>query len=140
MPHAIAEPRADRGPPELEQSGSDSKTPNNRQFRGGNIGDLLRRARQPPVMNPEMIAFHASSFCRHPLIAQSKVENIPPQTPKLPPVTGARAFIDEIAPTKRSPYKDIDIVILLTGSEEAYPWRVSSSFNSVPDTTTYCAH
>lgn len=68
-----------------------------------NDSNSLRRAKQPPVMNPEMIAFHASSFCRQPLTAQSNVENMPPQTPKLPPVTGARAFIEEMAPTKRSP-------------------------------------
>lgn len=37
-------------------------------------------------------------------MAQSNVENMPPHTPKLPPVTGALAFIDETAPTKRSPY------------------------------------
>jgi hypothetical protein len=37
------------------------------------------------------------------LTAQSKVENIPPQILKFPPVTGARAFMDEMAPTKRSP-------------------------------------
>jgi len=77
MPHATADPKADLGP--------------------------LRAARQPPVMNPEMIAFHASSFCRYPFTAQSNVENIPPQTPKLPPVTGARAFMDDTAPTSRSP-------------------------------------
>jgi len=77
IPHATADPNADRGP--------------------------LRAARHPPVMNPEMIAFHASSFCRYPLTAQSNVENIPPHTPKLPPVTGARALIVDIAPTSRSP-------------------------------------
>lgn len=64
---------------------------------------LLRSARHPPVMKPEMIAFHASSFCRYPFIAQSNVENMPPQMPKFPPVTGARAFIDDMAPTNRSP-------------------------------------
>lgn len=55
-------------------------------------------------MNPEIIAFHASSFCLHPFTAQSNVENIPPHTPKLPPVTGALAFMEEMAPTKRAPY------------------------------------
>lgn len=67
--------------------------------------DSLRAAKQPPVMKPEMMAFQASSFCRQPLTAQSNVENMPPQTPKLPPVTGARAFIVEMAPTRRSPYE-----------------------------------
>ena len=70
--------------------------------------NLLRSAKQPPVINPEIIAFHASSFCRQPLTAQSNVENIPPQIPKLPPVTGARAFTDEMAPTNRSPCKITD--------------------------------
>jgi len=63
----------------------------------------LRAAKQPPVMKPEIMAFHASSFCRNPFTAQSNVENMPPQTPKLPPVTGARAFIVEREPAKRSP-------------------------------------
>jgi hypothetical protein len=66
--------------------------------------DSLRAAKQPPVMKPEIMAFHASSFCRYPFTAQSNVENMPPQTPKLPPVTGARAFIVEMDPAKRSPY------------------------------------
>src|SRR6266852_2572944 len=66
--------------------------------------DSLRAAKQPPVMKPEIIAFHASSFCRYPFTAQSNVENMPPQTPKLPPVTGARAFIVEMEPARRSPY------------------------------------
>lgn len=39
-----------------------------------------------------------------PLTAQSNVENRPPQTPKLPPRTGARALIAVIAPIRRSPY------------------------------------
>ena len=64
----------------------------------------LRAARHPPVIKPEMMAFHMSSFCRQPLTAQSNVENMPPQTPKLPPVTGARALMTERAPTIRSPY------------------------------------
>ena len=66
--------------------------------------DSLRAAKQPPVMKPEIMAFHASSFCRYPFTAQSNVENMPPQTPKLPPVTGARAFIVEMEPARRSPY------------------------------------
>lgn len=54
-------------------------------------------ASEPPVKNPAMMAFHGSSFLRTPLTAQSKVENSPPQTPKFPPNTGARAFIAVIA-------------------------------------------
>lgn len=56
-----------------------------------------RTASAPPVKNPAMMAFQGSSFLRTPLTAQSKVENMPPQTPKLPPSTGARAFIAVIA-------------------------------------------
>lgn len=81
IPQPTAEPNAERGP--------------------------LRAAKQPPVMNPEMMAFHASSFCLMPFTAQSKLENIPPHTPKLPPVTGARALRDDIAPTNRSPYNEV---------------------------------
>lgn len=97
IPQAIAEPSADLGPPAREKDGY-------RKFRLSSGDYSLLAARQPPVMNPEMIAFHASSFCRQPLTAQSNVENIPPHIPKLPPVTGARAFMEEIAPTKRSPW------------------------------------
>jgi len=94
IPQATAELNAALGPPNTHRQ----KSSNTLQYR-----NLLRAAKQPPVMNPDIIAFHASSFCRIPLTAQSNVENIPPQIPKLPPVTGALAFIDEIAPTKRSP-------------------------------------
>ena len=38
-----------------------------------------------------------------PFTAQSNVENNPPQTPKFPPNTGARAFTAVIAPIRRSP-------------------------------------
>ena len=55
-------------------------------------------------MNPEMIAFHGSSFCLYPLTAQSNVEKSPPQTPKFPPRTGARALIAEREPRRRSPW------------------------------------
>ena len=68
-----------------------------------------------------MIAFQGSSFFRilfdlliqalhqmsvgnpYPLTAQSYVEKRPPQTPKLPPSTGALAFMAVIAPILRSP-------------------------------------
>jgi hypothetical protein len=46
-----------------------------------------------PVKKPAMMAFHGSSFFRMPLTAQSKDEKSPPQTPKLPPRTGARALM-----------------------------------------------
>ena len=38
-----------------------------------------------------------------PFTAQSNVENSPPQTPKFPPRTGARALMAVIAPMRRSP-------------------------------------
>jgi hypothetical protein len=116
-------------------------------FREGSCVIPLRKshsllaAKQPPVMNPEMIAFHASSFCRHPFTAQSNVENIPPQTPKFPPVTGARAFIEEIAPMSRSPLfmmdvsLDCDKIYFTTHS-----WRITSTFYTIPNTTANCAH
>jgi hypothetical protein len=75
--------------------------------------DSLRAAKQPPVMKPEIMAFHASSFCRIPFTAQSNVENMPPQTPKLPPVTGARAFIVEREPARRSPYMSWQVLASL---------------------------
>lgn len=62
-----------------------------------------RAASTPPVKAPDKIEFHGSSFCLIPLRPQSKVENRPPQTAKLPPNTGARAFMADTAPTKRSP-------------------------------------
>jgi len=62
-----------------------------------------RKAKLPPVRKPEMIAFHGSSFCLYPFTAQSNVENSPPQTPKFPPRTGARALIADNEPTRRSP-------------------------------------
>ncbi|KZP11593.1 hypothetical protein FIBSPDRAFT_756474 [Athelia psychrophila] len=62
-----------------------------------------RSARHPPVREPAGMAFHASSFWRYPLIAESKEDNMPPQTPKLPPETGWRAFMIDIAPTQHYP-------------------------------------
>jgi len=61
-------------------------------------------ASAPPVKNPAIIALYGSSFFRTPFTAQSNVEKRPPQTPKLPPNTGARALIAVRAPIRRSPY------------------------------------
>ena len=66
--------------------------------------DSLLAAKLPPVMNPAMIAFHGSSFCLTPFTAQSNVENNPPQTPKLPPKTGARALMAANDPINLSPW------------------------------------
>ena len=60
-----------------------------------------RTARAPPVKKPAMMAFQGSSLRRTPLTAQSKVLNMPPQTPKLPPRTGARALTAVIAGVRR---------------------------------------
>jgi hypothetical protein len=60
-----------------------------------------RTAKAPPVKKPAMMAFQGSSFFRTPLTAQSKLLNMPPHTPKLPPRTGARAFIAVIARRKK---------------------------------------
>jgi hypothetical protein len=82
-------------------------------------------ANAPPVKNPaitvklsapaipwqtnichwrHILALYGSSFFLTPLTAQSNVEKSPPQTPKLPPNTGARALIAVRAPIRRSPY------------------------------------
>ncbi len=87
-----------KNPSNYEESTSDVNTT------GKKNKNSLRAAKQPPVIKPEIIAFHASSFCRYPFTAQSNVENMPPQTPKLPPVTSARALIVEMEPARRSPY------------------------------------
>lgn len=50
-----------------------------------------------------ILALYGSSFFRIPFTAQSKVLNRPPQTPKFPPKTGARAFMAVRAPIRRSP-------------------------------------
>ncbi|AEO58686.1 hypothetical protein MYCTH_2093591 [Thermothelomyces thermophilus ATCC 42464] len=68
-----------------------------------------RIANEPPVKNPAIWSSrswstYASSFFLMPLTAQSNVLNKPPQTPKLPPKTGARILIAVMAPSLRSPY------------------------------------
>lgn len=62
-----------------------------------------RIARDPPVRNPAAMALKGSSFRLTPLTAQSKVLKRPPQTPKLPPSTGARILTAVMAPMRRSP-------------------------------------
>ena len=91
-------------------------------------------------MKPEMIAFHMSSFCLHPLTAQSNVENMPPQTPKLPPVTGARALMTERAPTSRSPYVARSELSSHRTCMSTHPWRVPSTLDTVPDGTADRTH
>lgn len=50
------------------------------------------------------LALYGSSFFRIPFTAQSNVLNRPPQTPKLPPRTGARALMAVSMPSRRSPW------------------------------------
>ena len=61
----------------------------------------------PPLLlssiRTNSLALYGSSFFLSPFTAQSNVLNSPPQTPKLPPRTGARAFIAVRAPMRRSP-------------------------------------
>jgi len=65
---------------------------------------------KPPISIVEqscirhVLALYGSSFFLIPFTAQSNVENSPPQTPKLPPNTGALALIAVRAPILRSPY------------------------------------
>lgn len=63
-----------------------------------------RMAKAPPVKNPAMMAFHASSLFLMPFTVQSNVENNPPHTPKLPPNTGALALMALKLPYHLSPY------------------------------------
>ena len=72
---------------------------------------------------------------------------MPPQTPKFPPVTGARAFIDDREPTRRSPY--VSPILRVSKREElcgkesgwwTHSWRVSGTLYAVPYTASYCTH
>ena len=59
IPQATADPNAALGPP--------LKRNINRRYgisKSARRWNVLRAAKHPPVMKPEMIAFHASSFCR----------------------------------------------------------------------------
>lgn len=73
----------------------------------------------------DILALYGSSFLRIPLTAQSKVENKPPQTPKFPPSTGARALIAVSAPILRSPYGEF--LKPLTPCHTAPPMALSPS-------------
>jgi hypothetical protein len=98
-----------------------------------------RTASEPPVKKPAMMAFHGSSFFRTPLTAQSNVLNMPPQTPKLPPSTGARALIAVRAEQEKLSAHDIRRVRILHGINTSYPpftvRAVAETFDAVP----YCA-
>lgn len=90
-----------------------------------------RTAREPPVKNPAMMAFHGSSFLRTPLTAQSKVLNKPPHTGYVRAWTGAleaSAHTSEIAAQNRCAHLD--------GCNGAYPSlavrAVSESLDAVP--------
>lgn len=55
-------------------------------------------AKIPPVAAPLTIEFQGSSFFLKCTSVQSIVENIPPQTAKLPAIIGDLALIDVILP------------------------------------------
>lgn len=99
-----------------------------------------RTASAPPVKKPAMMAFQGSSFLRTPLTAQSKVENMPPQTPKLPPRTGARALIAVRAVMLLDGWRWI--WMLVAKWRTSYPsfaiGTVSEAFDAVPDCSSYC--
>ena len=61
----------------------------------------FRAARIPPVAAPLMMLFQGSSFFRMCTRVQSMVENMPPQTAKLPPMMGARVFTATRLPAAR---------------------------------------
>ncbi len=97
-------------------------------------------ASAPPVKKPAMMAFQGSSFRRTPLTAQSKVENIPPQTPKLPPRTGARALIAVIAGSALASLRSSVVVEgegRCTADQSFIVGGVSEAFYSVPYCATY---
>ena len=66
-----------------------------REYQGGDgpllvkAGAPVRRLRKPPVRAPAAMEFQGSSLCRMATSVQSKVENRPPHTAKLPPIRGA---------------------------------------------------
>ena len=62
-----------------------------------------RAASKPPVAAPLMIAFQGSSFPRIPAIKQSPALNMPDQTAKFPPSTGALTFMLVTIPDSLSP-------------------------------------
>lgn len=61
-------------------------------------GNPFLAAKMPPVAAPLMIEFQGSSFLRTWMRAQSMVENIPPQTAKLPAIMGDLCFIADNDP------------------------------------------
>jgi hypothetical protein len=67
-------------------------------------GKVGRREERRCGDGSNILALYGSSFFRTPFTAQSNIEKSPPKTAKLPPSTGARAFIAVSAPIRRSPY------------------------------------
>jgi hypothetical protein len=90
-----------------------------------------RTASDPPVKNPAMMAFHGSSFFLMPLTAQSYVLKSPPQTPKLPPRTGARALIAVMAPIRRSPYGELRNYTAISRVEGMTRWHIRLSHRAI---------
>lgn len=66
-------------------------------------GSPFLAAKMPPVAAPLIIEFQGSSFFLMWIKAQSIVENIPPQTAKLPAMIGDLCFIAAKLPTYNAP-------------------------------------
>jgi len=79
-----------------------------------------------------VISVSCSSY-RTPLTAQSNVEKSPPQTPKLPPRTGARALIAVKAMSSSDPDL-LSHATCRTSYSTLAVWTVPEAFNAVP----YC--
>lgn len=65
---------------------------------------------------------------------------MPPHTPKFPPITGARAFMADIDPIRRSPYTNPLSKMAILEKYWTYPRRITGSFDAVPDTSAHGAH
>jgi len=83
----------------------------------------LRAARIPPVAAPLMIEFQGSSFFRICTNVQSIVENMPPQTAKLPPMIGARDLIAGKEKVKLDQWEvTFNYVLYLLGIKNSFNW------------------
>lgn len=93
-----------------------------------------------------MIEFHGSSFLRKYTSVQSIVENIPPQTAKLPPIIGALSLIAMILP-KALRWKPCsnnanhqNILHYIHENMSTYTWGIPESFDALEDCTSDRSH
>lgn len=102
--HPIAEFLAAFSPP-LTANAPPVKNPAMTVYQSANATQELICIKSTRTMRDleNVLALYGSSFFRMPFTAQSNVEKRPPQTPKFPPSTGARALIAVRAPIRRSP-------------------------------------